>query len=170
MHFKWRYWGAKQSKKKQKGDCPVKALTTKYSMLICFLSLLSFNALAEDERVFKNGDYWEVSSITIVDGQWLNYANHLSTKWRDSQEFAKSKGWINGYKVIINQYPRNGEPDMYLITMFEEMATKTQEDERYKAYMEWSKSTIAKLEESSGERVVMRHLSGNSLLREVTFR
>ncbi|MFQ3192000.1 MAG: hypothetical protein ACI936_003151 [Paraglaciecola sp.] len=54
--------------------------------------------------------------------------------------------------------------------MFKAMATKAQEDERYKAYMEWSKSTIAKLEESSGERVVMRHLSGNALMREVTFR
>jgi len=143
----------------------VKALITKSSMLICLLSLLSFNALAKDDRVFKNGDYWEVSSITVVDGQWLNYAKHLSTKWRDSQEFAKSKGWINGYKVIINQYPRDGEPDMYLITMFEEMATKAEE-----AYIKWSKSTIAEMEEGSGKRVVMRHLSGNSLLREVTFR
>ncbi|AGH45212.1 hypothetical protein [Paraglaciecola psychrophila] len=148
----------------------MKTFITKPSVLICLLSLLSFNTLAADERVFKNGDYWEVSSITVVDGQWLNYAKHLSTKWRDSQEFAKSKGWINGYKVIINQYPRDGEPDMYLITMFETMATKAQDDERYKAYMQWSKSTIAKLEESSGERVVMRHLSGNALMREVTFR
>lgn len=158
------------SKVKRKGDCSVKTFITKPSVLICLLSLLSFNTLAADERVFKNGDYWEVSSITVVDGQWLNYAKHLSTKWRDSQEFAKSKGWINGYKVIINQYPRDGEPDMYLITMFETMATKAQDDERYKAYMQWSKSTIAKLEESSGERVVMRHLSGNALMREVTFR
>ena len=70
----------------------MKALTTKYSMLICFLSLLSFNALAEDERVFKNGDYWEVSSIRIVGGQWLNYVKHLSTKWRDLQDFTNSKG------------------------------------------------------------------------------
>jgi hypothetical protein len=59
----------------------VKAMITKSSMLICLLSLLSFNALAEDERVFKNGDYWEVSS---VDGQWLNYAKHLSNRWRES--------------------------------------------------------------------------------------
>ncbi|MFT6989492.1 MAG: hypothetical protein ACJASL_001465 [Paraglaciecola sp.] len=148
----------------------MKTFITKPSVLIYLLSLLSFNTLAADERVLKNGDYWEVSSITVVDGQWLNYAKHLSTKWRDSQEFAKSKGWINGYKVIINQYPSDGELDMYLITMFEIMATKAQEDERYNAYMEWSKSTIAKLEESSGERVVMRHLSGDALMREVTFR
>ena len=106
----------------------MKALITKSSILICLLSLLSFNALAKDERVF------------------------------------------NGYKVIVNQYPRKGEPDMYLITMFDEMATKAQEDKRYEAYIKWSKSTIAEMEEGSGERVVMRHLSGNSLLREVTFR
>lgn len=148
----------------------MKAFTTNSSILICFLSLPSFDVLAEDERVFKNGDYWEVSSIIIVGGQWLNYVKHLSTKWRDLQDFTNSKGQINGYKIIINQYPRDGEPDMYLITMFEAMATKTQEDERYKVYMERSKSTIVKMEENSGELVVIRHLSGNSLLREVTFR
>ena len=57
---------------------------------------MPFNALAGVERVFKSGDYREVSSITVVDGQWLNYAKNLSIRWRDSQEFAKSKGWISG--------------------------------------------------------------------------
>ncbi|MFT4811386.1 MAG: hypothetical protein ACI9LX_004763 [Paraglaciecola sp.] len=54
--------------------------------------------------------------------------------------------------------------------MFKTKTTKAQDDERYKAYMEWSKSTFAKLEESSGERFVMRHLSGYAPMREVTFR
>lgn len=148
----------------------MKALMVKTSLLISLLCMLSFNALAQDERVFKKGDYWEVSSIKVVDGQWLNYAKHLSKKWRDSMEFAKSKGWIKDYKVIVNEYPRENEPDMYLISMFDEMPTKAQDDERFKAYMEWSKSSIAEMEKGSGDRVVMRHLSSNSLLREVTFR
>jgi hypothetical protein len=148
----------------------MKTKIKKYTMLVCLLSLYSFNEFAEDERVYKNGDYWEVSAIEIVDGQWLNYGKHLSGQWRASMEFSKSKGWISDYKMLVNQYPRDGEPDMYLITIFDEMATKAQEDERYKAYMKWSKSTIAKMEEGSGKRVVMRRLSSDSLLREVTFR
>ena len=75
-----------------KGDGYMKAFTTNSSILICFLSLPSFDVLAEDERVFKNGDYWEISSIRIVGGQWLNYVKHLSTKWRDLQDFTNSKG------------------------------------------------------------------------------
>ena len=148
----------------------MKAKILKTTTLALLLSFLAFNALAEDERVYKNGNYWEVSAIEIVDGQWLNYATHLKGKWRDSMEFAKSNGWISDYKMLINLHPRNGEPDMYLISIFSEMATQAQEDERYEAYMKWSKSTIAKMEEDSGERMVMRHLSGDSLLREVTFR
>ena len=148
----------------------MKAQLVKSTLLAFLFSLLTFNALAEDERVYKNGDYWEVTGIEVMDGQWLNYANHLKGQWRDSLEFAKSNGWITGYKILINKYARDGEADMYLISTFEEMATKAQEDERYKAYMEWSKSTIAKMEKGSGERVVMRHLLSDSLLREVTFR
>jgi hypothetical protein len=148
----------------------MKAQIVKSTTLALLFSFLAFNALAEDERVFKNGNYWEVSSIEVVDGQWLNYATHLKGMWRKSMEFSKSNGWISDYKIIINQHPRKGEPDMYLISIFSEMATKKQEDERYEAYIKWSKSTIAKMEQESGERMVMRHLSGNSLLREVTFR
>lgn len=148
----------------------MKALITKTSLLICMFSLLSFNALAKEERVFKNGEYWEVSAISIVDGQWYNYATHLSNKWRDSMEFAKSKGWINDYKVIVNEYPRKDEPDMYLITIFDEMADRIQEEERYQAWKKWSKDTLAERAKGFGDRVVMRHLTGDTLLRELTFR
>jgi hypothetical protein len=54
--------------------------------------------------------------------------------------------------------------------MFEAMTSKSQENERYNAYMTWSKSSMAKMAADSGERVVMRHLNGDSLMCEVTFR
>ena len=34
--------------------------------------------------------------IKIADGGEMDYANYLADKWRKSQEFAKSKGWITG--------------------------------------------------------------------------
>jgi hypothetical protein len=44
------------------------------------------------------------------------------------------KAWVKGFKVIIKQYVRNGEPGVYLITAFVAIITKTQEDERFSAF------------------------------------
>lgn len=100
------------------------------SIVISLLTLSSFSAMAED-RAFKSGDYWDVSEIEIMDGQWVNYTQHLAEGWRSSQEFAKSKGWIKDYKVLVNVHARDGEADLYLITVFDNWVSPDEEDKRY---------------------------------------
>jgi len=140
------------------------------SGIIFCLFISSLSLAQSDERVFKSGDYWDVSAIEVMDGQWLNYADHLANSWRSSMEFAKSKAWIKDYKVIVNTHARDGEADLYLITIFEEWPTKEEEDKRYKAWMEWSEESLATMEKESGERVQMRRLMSDSLLQELHFR
>ena len=134
-----------------------------------FIAVSSFNTMA-DERVFKGGDYWEVTAIEVKDGHWLDYGNHLANEWRSSMEFAKSKGWINGYKVIGNLYPREGEATLYLLTMFTNWPSETENDERYAAWIEWSKKSLDKMEEQSGDRVAIRRIMSDQLIPELIFR
>lgn len=69
------------------------------------------------------GDFWEMTGVHLKDGGALAYANFLATEWKADQEFAKSKGWIKGYMVLSNAYARKGEPDIYLITISERLAS-----------------------------------------------
>lgn len=134
-----------------------------------FIAVSPFNTMA-DERIFKGGDYWEVTAIEVKDGHWLDYGNHLANEWRSSMEFAKSKGWINGYKVIGNLYPREGEATLYLLTMFTNWPSETENDERYAAWIEWSKKSLDKMEEQSEDRVAIRRIMSDQLMQELIFR
>jgi hypothetical protein len=131
--------------------------------------LVSAPALA-DKYPLVGGDYWEVTGIHIKDGGSLGYATFLAGEWRENQEFAKSKGWIKGYTVLANPYPREGEPDLYLITVTDRLVTGAEGDKRADEYMEWRKKTISQMDKESGNRLEIREVGSNSLLQELKFR
>ena len=75
-------------------------------------------ANAQDSS-YQPGVYWDVGMIDVEDGKGEAYADWLATEWKRNQEFAKSKRWIKDYFVLGNGYNRPGEPDLYLVTVFD---------------------------------------------------
>ena len=57
--------------------------------------LFAVPAAAQDFPV-KGGDYWTVGEITIDDGHFGDYADHLAGLYRRTSDFAKSKRWSRG--------------------------------------------------------------------------
>jgi hypothetical protein len=127
-------------------------------------------AQAQEEPPFIPGDYWEVTGIKTADGGGLKYARWLADEWRANSEFAKSQGWIKDYMVISNVHARADEPDVYLITVFENMATVDEGEERRKKYMDWVKKSMDTMAEESGNRAKYRTVMSTSLLRHMKFR
>ena len=72
--------------------------------------------------------------------------------------------------ILANNYPRKGEPDLYLITITDRIATGAEGEKRSDEYLAWSKTTIAQMQKESGNRAEFRELGSNSLLQELTFR
>ena len=141
--------------------------------LVAALAMMgtSITASAQDsDDPFKRAAYWEVSSIHVKDGSGLKYANYLAKNWVKNQEFAKSKGWISGYHILANPYPREGEPDVYLVTVFKEMVTPDEEDKRSKEWLEFNKATNAQMAAESGVRAEYRTRGSNLLLMEMVKR
>lgn len=140
-------------------------------LAVILFSVFAVNiAQAQDEPPFIGGDYWEVTGIKIMDGAGLKYARHLAGEWRESNEFAKSQGWIKDFMVISNVHPRSDEPDIYLITVFENMATVEENEERRKKYLDWAKKGMDKMLEESGNRAEYRTVMSTSLLQHLKFR
>lgn len=125
---------------------------------------------AAQEFPLVAGDYSEVSGIFIKDGGAYKYATHLATKWTDVQEFAKSKGWISDYKILINEYPRDGEPTIYLMTTFAKMADAAEGERRNKEYDAYMKSSAEQQIAESGNRAEYRTVQSSMLLREYKVR
>lgn len=112
------------------------------------------------------GDYSEVSGIFVKDGGEFKYATHLATRWTKVSEFAKSQGWISDYKILINENPRNGEPNIYLMTTFAKMADAAELERRNKAYEAFMKSSVEQQIAESGNRAEYRTVQSSMLLRE----
>jgi len=126
--------------------------------------------LAQEENPWKQGNYWDVSGIHVKDGSGLKYAQFLASSWVKNQEFAKSQGWISNYLVLSNPYPREGEPDLYLIQVFASMPSSDEADKRTQAWREFNKKTAAQLQAESGARADYRTSGSELLLRELVLR
>lgn len=125
---------------------------------------------AAQEFPLVAGEFSDVSGIFVEDGAEFKYAQHLADQWVGAQEFAKSKGWITDYKIYINLYPRDGEPNVYLMVTYPSMPDAEEEERRNAAYREWASKTDEQLSSESGDRAEYRRIVSSMILQEYTKR
>jgi hypothetical protein len=142
----------------------------KAAVLAASLSLaFAAPALAQTDPMM-GGDFVDVSAISIDDGHYLDYANHLAGMWRANQEYAKSQGWITGYEVLANVNKRAGEPDLILVVRFKSIPDAAEGERRAKMYRDHVKLTDAQMEAASGDRAKFRKVLGSQLWQVLSFR
>jgi len=135
--------------------------------LMLFVSL---SATAQDENPWKAGNYWNVTGIHVKDGGGLKYAQYLATEWVRNQEYAKSQGWISDFMVLSNTHPREGEPNLYLITISPSLPSSDEADKRGQMAREFNKTTIAQMQSQSAGRAEIREVGGQMQLRQLVLR
>ncbi len=146
-----------------------KKLFSVFAVVLLTASAINI-AQAQDEPPFIGGDYWQVTGIKMADGAGLKYAKWLASEWRKNLDFSKSQGWIKDYMVISNVHPRADEPDLYLIRVFENMATVAENEERRAKYLEFVEKSMETMQEESGNRAEYRTIMSTSLLQHMKFR
>lgn len=137
---------------------------------LCAATLLAPMRAAASDWPMTQGDYWEITGVHLRDGGGLTYAQFLAKDWKADQEYAKSKGWIKGYLVLSNAYPRKGEPDLYLVVTFERVPTGAEGEKRADEYLAWRKKTEAQMQKESGNRLEFREVGSSMLLQELKFK
>jgi hypothetical protein len=123
--------------------------------------------VSSQELPVKNGDYWDVASISVDDGHFPDYVDFLAGEFRKRNEFSKSKGWIKDYKIFANVNPRDGEPDLYLVTVFDHMTTPAEDIQREKEMNAFMAQTTRQGAAGSAHRATYRKLRGDMLLQEL---
>lgn len=116
------------------------------------------------------GNFWNVAEVTVDDGQFATYADFLASQYRKNLDFQKSKGWIKDYYILSNINKRAGEPDLYLVTIFDHVPTPAEDIAREKDFNAFMAQTSRQLDAASGGRAKYRKLGGNFLLQELVFR
>lgn len=115
------------------------------------------------------GDYWDVTSVKIDDGHFGDYADFLADRFRKTNEFAKSKGWIKAYYIFSNVNNRHDEPDLYLVTVTDHVPTPVETIARTKEMNTYLQSNDRKELASSGQRATYRHITADMLLQQMVF-
>jgi len=128
--------------------------------------LTSFPAAAQ-ELPLIGGDYWDVTSVKIDDGHFAEYADFLVSDSRKQNEYAKSKGWIKAYYILSNNNNRKDEPDLYLVTVSDRIATPAEQIARNKEMNAYLQSNDRKQIAGSGQRATYRHITGDMLLQQM---
>jgi|FEC22Drversion2_1045045.scaffolds.fasta_scaffold00035_119 hypothetical protein len=123
-------------------------------------------AQAQDVFPYKDGNYWFVTAIHVKDGAALTYANHLARVWQTQMDYAKSKGWMTGYHILTNENRRQDEPDLYLVTITDRLASADEAERRGQEMRAYMKKSIQQMEAESGQRADYRTVGSNMMLRE----
>ena len=140
------------------------------AMVGSLLLAVSLPATAQDENPWKAGNYWNVSGIHVKDGGALKYAQYLATEWVKTQEYAKSQGWISDFMVLNNTHPRQGEPNLYLITISASLPSSDEADKRGRMMREFNKTTLAQMQAQSAGRAEIREVGSQVQLRQLVLR
>jgi hypothetical protein len=134
------------------------------AMLVCGVPA------AGQELPVAPGNFWNVSEVTVDDGQFATYIDYLAGQYRKNMEFQKSKGWIKDYYILSNNNKRAGEPDLYLVTIFDHVTTPAEDIAREKEFNAFMAQNTRQQDAGSGQRAKFRKLGGNYLLQELRWK
>ncbi|MXO52230.1 hypothetical protein GRI42_13025 [Erythrobacter gaetbuli] len=127
-------------------------------------------AVAQDQYPLKGAEWIEVTGISLEDGGGLQYANWLAGEWRKRMDYAVSQGWIESYEIWSNTHARQGEPDMWLLTRFDDFESNEEFEARNKQMRAFMQRNIQQLQAESGDRAKYRTVLGDVLIKRLVWR
>jgi hypothetical protein len=95
------------------------------------------------------------------------YLNDLNSLWRLSMDQQVKDGNVVSYRIIQNSYPRDGEPDLILITEHPNWASFDLSAEYYDALTVKLQGSLDKARNASLDRGKLRRLGSNSVYQEI---
>lgn len=138
--------------------------------LAASLSLIAATAQAQTaERVYDNGPVWQIAYIETKPGMFDDYMAYLNSTWRGIQEAYKKNGDVLDYRVLAIDSPRDGEPDVILMTEFKNMAVFDRSLAEQEAITAKAFGTVVKANQASASRETLRRQRGMLTAREVRF-
>ena len=126
----------------------------------------SMPALAQ-QSAMKPGALWTAARIEVHDGQMQNYLDFLAKTWSANQEYAKSQGWLLDYYVLQSINPRDGEPNIILITRYNDFPSAAEIERRTALINQRMQQDDHSAAAASGQRNSMRKQMGSVLYREL---
>lgn len=140
------------------------------AIALATVATVSVTPAFAQRSVTKPGNYVDVTDVKILPGQFENYMDYLKREWVKQQEWAKSKGYIVGYRVLANNYPRENEATVYLLVEYASIPTNAEIERRQEEYVAFVKMDEHALDAASEKRGPMRTIGSQAQLQEILFK
>jgi hypothetical protein len=131
------------------------------------IALLALPALAQDTRPYTQGNVLEVTSILSKPGKFDEYVKWLSGSYRQQQEELKKAGIVLDYAIYSTVPQHPGDPDLYLVVTYKNMAALDQLDAQSEIIEKKIFGSLKKAAEGMASRESMRTILGSQLVREL---
>ena len=132
-----------------------------------FLAATVSTPVMAQQSSMKPGPLWAAAQIEVEDGQMQNYLDWLGKTWIGIQEYAKSQGWLLEYHILQSVNPRTGEPDLVLLTRFNDFPSAAEVDRRQALMSKFTGQDPHQAAAASGQRNVIRKQMGRGVYREL---
>lgn len=130
-------------------------------------TILFGSPAAAQQSTVKPGPLWTAVRIDVEDGQFENYMDFVTKTWMDNQAFAKSQGWLLDYWVLESVNPRDNEPNIILITRYNDFPSAKEIEQRNDIMNKRMQLDDRGQDAASGQRGSMRKLMGSVMYREL---
>lgn len=136
--------------------------------IAAWLVLASPAAAQSSGQSYELGPYWNVSAIDVKEGHFEEFMGYLADRWRRISEFSRQQGWIIEYHVLSNVFPRENEPDLYLMTRYADFPSTAEFKRREQITLRHLQTDRGAVSRQIGELGRIRTLRSQMLLRELT--
>ena len=133
-----------------------------------FVSLLALTGTAvAAERPYSEGVVVNVSSVRTEPGQFEAYMAYLAGPYKKMMEEQKAAGIILDYSVYVTTPRSPGDPDIYLLTVYKNMAALDGLNERTDPIQQKMFGDLAQRGAATVERGKMRTVIGGLQMRKL---
>lgn len=134
------------------------------------LSFLAVGIAGAADRPYSEGTVQNVASIRTEPGKFDDYVAWLAGPWKQMMEAQKAAGLIVDYAVYSTTPRSPQDADIYLITVYKNMAALDDLDAKSDPIMEKLQGSLAEQNKAYVERGKIRTVLGSELIREAVLK
>lgn len=131
------------------------------------IALCSYPAFAQESRPYTPGNVLEVTSVLTKPGMFDEYMKFLASTYRQEMEELKKIGVVVDYDIYSTNPRRPGDPDLYLVVTYANMAAFDTLDEKSEAIEKKLFGSRKQAAEGMASRESIRTILGTEVIREL---
>ena len=145
-------------------------LSAAFAVFLC-AAMFSVPALAQDhERNWENGNIIAVTDVTTEPGMFNAYINDLRGLWRVFLDQQIKDGNVLRYRMLVNSFGRDEEPNLILITEHPNWAAFDLSNEYFDELTKKLQGTLDNARNATLDRGKLRRIGGSNVYQEIKFK